>query len=176
MDQKKRNIIGIVVLAVCVLAVAGVEALRRYLPAAPQSAAPGQATRVVTLLPGSVPVYVEGQLAAGFSPDDLQQLKLVSFIEPVEGKTEEGWMLRDVLRLYLSSGQLTPDSQVIVSSSSKSAQLTWAEVDAEENMVMFDLSGRGTLKLVSKLEKLDTREEWVQDVEKIEVKLKGNTP
>jgi hypothetical protein len=36
-------------------------------------------------------------------------------------------------------------------------------------MVMFDLSGRGTLKLVSTLERLDVRDEWVQDVDKIEV-------
>lgn len=34
---------------------------------------------------------------------------------------------------------------------------------------MFDLSNRGTLKLVSLLEKLDTRDEWVQDVDKIEM-------
>jgi hypothetical protein len=36
---------------------------------------------------------------------------------------------------------------------------------------MFDLSNRGTLKLVSKLEKLNTRDEWVQDVDKIEVQV-----
>jgi len=34
---------------------------------------------------------------------------------------------------------------------------------------MFDLAGRGTLKLVSKLERLDIRDEWVQDVDRIEV-------
>jgi hypothetical protein len=31
------------------------------------------------------------------------------------------------------------------------------------------VSGRGTLKLVSTLERLDVRDEWVQDVDKIEV-------
>jgi hypothetical protein len=36
-------------------------------------------------------------------------------------------------------------------------------------MVMFDLSGRGTLKLISKVERLDVRDEWIQDVDKIEV-------
>ena len=46
---------------------------------------------------------------------------------------------------------------VVVSSSSrdKLARLTWAEVDDPANWVMFDLSGRGTLKLVSVLERLD---------------------
>jgi hypothetical protein len=34
---------------------------------------------------------------------------------------------------------------------------------------MFDLAGRGTLKLVSVLERLDTRDEWVQDVDRIEI-------
>jgi hypothetical protein len=34
---------------------------------------------------------------------------------------------------------------------------------------MFDLSSRGTLKLASTLERLDTRDEWIQDVDKIEV-------
>ncbi len=35
---------------------------------------------------------------------------------------------------------------------------------------MFDLSNRGTLKLVSVLPKLDGRNEWVQDVDRIEIK------
>ena len=80
-------------------------------------------------------------------------------------------MLRDVLRLYLPSAELTPETIVTVISNhrGKSVQLTWAEVDAPVNMVMFDLSGRGTLKLVSLLPRLDTREEWVQDVDRIEV-------
>jgi hypothetical protein len=36
-------------------------------------------------------------------------------------------------------------------------------------MVMFDLSGRGTLKLVSTLPGFDNRDSWIQDVDKIEV-------
>jgi hypothetical protein len=81
-------------------------------------------------------------------------------------------MLRDVLLLYVDPGVLESESLIIVSSSSsqKNTQLTWGQVEQEDNMVMFDLSGRGTLKLVSKqVEALDTREEWVQDVDKIEV-------
>jgi hypothetical protein len=58
----------------------------------------------------------------------------------------------------------TPQTQVTVVSNSKSVQLTWAEIDDPANWVMFDLAGRGTLKLVSVLERLDTRDEWVQDV------------
>jgi hypothetical protein len=58
----------------------------------------------------------------------------------------------------------TPQTQVTVVSNSKSVQLTWAEIDDPANWVMFDLAGRGTLKLVSVLERLNTRDEWVQDV------------
>jgi hypothetical protein len=96
---------------------------------------------------------------------------MVSFVEAEEGKTEEGWLLSDVLRLHVEERALQPDTVVVVSSSSreKSAQLTWAEVDEPANWVMFDLSGRGTLKLVSVLERLDTRDEWVQDVDLIEL-------
>jgi hypothetical protein len=98
-------------------------------------------------------------------------LELVSFVDAEEGKTQEGWLLRDVLQLHVAPRQLQPDTTITVSSSSrdKSAVVTWAEVDDPANWVMFDLSGRGTLKLVSTLERLDVRDEWVQDVDKIEV-------
>lgn len=96
---------------------------------------------------------------------------MMSFVESEQGKTEEGWLLRDVVLLHVSEGFLTPDSVIIVSSASreKSAQLTWEEIQDLENKVLLDLSGRGTLKLVSRLEKLDTRDEWVQDVDRIEI-------
>jgi hypothetical protein len=165
MSQKTRIFIGLVVLAGLVLLIAGVEALRR------SSVVPDKSAPSVTLIPGSIPIYLNGQLIAAFSPQDLDKLKKMSFVEPLEGKTQEGRLLRDVLLLYLQPAQLRADTQVIVSSSSrqKSAQLTWAEIDAVDNQVMFDLANRGTLKLASKLERLDTREEWVQDVDKIEV-------
>jgi hypothetical protein len=124
--------------------------------------------------PGSVPIYVDGKLVAAFTPDDLEQLEKVSFVDAEEGKMQEGWMLRDVLLLHIAESDLSPETRITVSSSSrdKSAQVTWAEVSTPDNMVMFDLANKGTLKLVSKLERLDVRDEWVQDVDKIEV----NTP
>ena len=108
---------------------------------------------------------------AAFAPEALETLEQVSFEDAEEGKTQEGFLLRDVLLTYLDEDTLSPKTQIIVASSvsDKSAELTWAEVQAEENMVMFDLSSRGTLKLVSLLEQLDTRDEWVQDVDRIEV-------
>ena len=120
---------------------------------------------------GSIPLYLNGELVATFAPSDLDHLGMMSFVESEEGKTEEGWLLRDVVLLHLNEDLLLPDTVIIVSSASreKSAHLTWEQVQDFENMVLFDLSGRGTLKLVSRLEKLDTRDEWVQDVDKIEI-------
>lgn len=170
MNQQKRILLGAGILVFIVLAVWGIDQLRRR-SGVLTTAVQDQDGRAVTLVPGSIPVYIDGELAAGFSPDGLGQLEKVSFVEPAEGKTQQGWLLRDVLLLYLQPDQFQTDTQIIVSSSSrnKTAQLTWAEIDEVENMVMFDLSNRGTLKLTSRLEKLDAREEWVQDVDKIEV-------
>ena len=158
MSQRLRIVIAIGVLLVLVAAVLGVEALRR------SSAEP-------TLAPGSIPIYLDGKLVAGFVPDDLAALEQVSFVDAEEGKTQEGWLLRDVLLLHVKASELKPETRIVMASSSrdKSAALSWAEVDDPANWVMFDLSGRGTLKLVSVLERLDVRDEWVQDVDSIEV-------
>jgi hypothetical protein len=164
MSQRTRILIAVLVLVVLVGAILGIEALRRRGSSVP-------ADVPVTLEAGSIPIYVDGALAAGFTPDDLEQLEQVSFVDAEEGKTQEGWLLRDVLSLHVEERNLGPDTLIVVTSTSrdKSAHLTWAEVDDPANMVMFDLSGRGTLKLVSLLERLDVRDEWVQDVDKIEV-------
>jgi hypothetical protein len=158
MSQRMRILLAVGVLLVLVAIVLGVEALRR------SSAEP-------ELAPGSIPIYVDGKLAGGFVPDDLAALEQVSFVEAEEEKLQEGWLLRDVLLLHVRENKLQPETRIVVTSSSrgKSAELTWAEVDDPANWVMFDLSGRGTLKLVSVLERLGIRDEWVQDVDKIEV-------
>ena len=158
MTQRTRILIAMAVLIVLAGAVLGVEALRR-------------ASLSPELAPGSIPLYLDGRLVGGFAPDDLDQLKTVSFVEAEEGKKQEGWLLRDVILLHVQEKKLKPDALITVSSSNrnKSVQLTWADVDDQDNMVLFDLSNRGTLKLVSLLEKLDTRDEWVQDADKIEV-------
>ena len=159
LSQKQRIIIAVVLLVLIGGLVLGLETLRR------------QRVTDSNLEPGTIPIYVDGALEAAFTPGDLESLEQVSFVDDEDGKTQEGWLLRDVLRLHLSEAELTPETQITVISSSrgKSADLTWAEVNDEANMVMFDLSGRGTLKLVSKLEKLDVRDEWVQDTDKIEI-------
>lgn len=158
-NQTKRILIAVAALVLIGATVLGLEALRR------------QRVTGSDLEPGSIPIYVDGTMEAAFTPADLESLEQVSFEDAEEGKKQEGWMLRDVLLLHLSQEALTAETRIIVSSTSrdKSAELTSAEVNDEQNMVMFDLSGRGTLKLVSKLERLDVREEWVQDTDKIEI-------
>ena len=167
MTQRTRILIAIAVLLVLVVAVVGVEAIRRVAGGPTQVSEEG-----ATATPGGIPIYLDGQFVGAFSPPDLEALEMVSFVEAEEGKTEEGWLLRDVLLLHVKERALQPDTIVVVSSSSrdKSAELTWAEVEDPANWVMFDLSGRGTLKLVSVLDRLDVRDEWVQDVDSIEIR------
>jgi hypothetical protein len=164
--QRTRILIAVALLILIVGVVLGVDALQRA------SSKPGTtAGNEPTLVPGAVPIRLDGRLIGSFSPADLEQLEKVSFVDAEEGKTQEGWLFRDVILLHIERNELEPDSIFTVASSSqdKSVQLTWAEVDDPANWVMFDLSGRGTLKLVSVLEKLDTRNEWIQDVDSIEV-------
>jgi hypothetical protein len=158
MLQRTRILIAVVVLIIVVAAVLGIDAVQR-------------ASKEPALAPGSIPIYLDGKLMGGFSPDDLGHLEQVSFVEPEEGKKQEGWLVRDILLLHVDRKKLKPESTINVRSSSreKSALLTWTEVDNLANMVMFDLSNKGTLKLVSVLDKLDTRDEWVQDVDRIEM-------
>lgn len=157
MKQRTRVFIAVGVIVLLSGLVLGVDLLRRHNTELP---------------PGSVPIYQNGRIIASSVPEDLASLEKVSFVDDEEGKTQEGWLLRDVLALYLSLDGLGAETLITVSSSSreKSADLTWAAVNDPGNMVMFDLSGRGTLKLVSRSEVLATRDEWVQDVDRIEVR------
>lgn len=162
MNQNKRILIAVVILVVIVGAILGVDTLQRQNAAAQAPA---------DMPPGSIPIFVDGKFVASFVPDDLGQLKSASFVDAEEGKTQDGWLLRDVLLLYLGEDNLQAGSQITVSSSSreKAQTLTWAEVENRENMVMFDLSGRGTLKLVSTIPGFDIRDTWIQDIDEIEV-------
>jgi hypothetical protein len=162
MDQKKRILIAVVILLVVLGVIFGVDYLQR------QNAA---STAPADMPPGSIPIFIDGGFVASFVPEDLAQLKSASFVDAEEGKTQDGWLLRDVLLLYIGEDNLQDKTQVTVSSSSreKSKTLTWSEIENQENMIMFDLAGRGTLKLVSKLPGFDIRDSWVQDVDKIEI-------
>jgi hypothetical protein len=162
MNQTKRILIALVILISMAGLIFVIEALRG------NSAAQAIDT---ALEPGNIPIYQDGYLLAVIKPGDLETMSLATFVDAEEGKTQDGWLLRDILKKHISASTLDNNSWIIVSSSSrnKQVQLTWKEVNDPANMVMFDLSGRGTLKLVSLLEQLDIRDEWIQDVDKIEL-------
>jgi hypothetical protein len=162
MNQNKRIGIAVIILLVIVGGVLGVDYFQRQQAA---SEAP------TDMPPGSIPIFVDGRFTASFIPDDLSQLEEAGFVDAEEGKTQDGWLLRDILLLYVKESKLKDTTQITVSSSSrgKSQTLTWAEVNDQANMVMFDLSGRGTLKLVSRIPGFDIRDSWIQDVDKIEI-------
>lgn len=161
MKQSTRIIIAIIILAVLAGGMLGIEALRR-------------SNTELEVPAGNIPIYLDSKLVGSFAPADLDKVEQASFVDAEEGKTQEGWHLRDVLLLHVAERKLKPETQIVVSSSSrnKSATLTWAEAENTDNNVLFDLANSGTIKLVSTLERLDTRAEWVQVVDKIEV----NTP
>jgi hypothetical protein len=123
------------------------------------------------LPPGSIPIYLNQKFMGAFTPDFLNSMPTLQFTDVYEEKPQDGWALSKVILLVVPERQLDPQSVVVVTSSSrdKSAKLTWAEVKDPANYVMFDLSNRGTLKLVSVLPALDGRNEWVQDVDRIDI-------
>ena len=110
MNQNKRIIIAVAVLIFIVGGILGVDYLQRQQAA---SQAPPD------MPPGSVPIFVDGQFVASFVPEDLDQFESASFVDDEEGKTQEGWLLRDVLMFYVRENKLNADTQVTVSSSSR---------------------------------------------------------
>jgi hypothetical protein len=164
MSPRNRIIIAVLLILGVVILILGVTFIQRQ--AVYQAPATG-----TPLPPGSIPIYYNGSLAGGFKPDDLSKMQKVQFTDTAEGKLQDGWLLRDVILLYVPAAELKADAQIVVSSTSrnKSVTLTWAEVQDPTNLVMFDLTNRGTLKLASLLPQLDSREEWIQDADKIEI-------
>jgi hypothetical protein len=162
MSQNKRILLALAILVFLIGVVLGVDAWRGKLAANKLN---------VTLEPGDIPIYIDGQLTAAFNGNDLTGIPQVQFTDKEEGKIQEGWLVSRVFEQFFDTKIFSDTLQVVFTSASrnKSITLSWREIKNPTNMVMFDLSGRGTLKLVSLLEKLDTRDEWIQDVDKIEV-------
>lgn len=162
MTTWKRIAIALGVIVFIIIVVLGVDYLQRQFTAKENNQA---------IPAGSIPIYLDGDLVGAVVPADLEHLEKVSFKDAEEGKKQEGWLLRDVVQLFLAADSLRSDSQVTVSSTSrgKSVLLDWADIENADNMVVLDLANNGTLKLVSLLENLDSRDEWIQEVERIEV-------
>jgi hypothetical protein len=86
--------------------------------------------------------------------------------------------LRDVIRAYVKENTLAPTSQVIVTgicqgTKKKSATLTWAEVLDSANHVLYSPSNDGaSVKIAATLDRLSTRNDWIQGLTQIDVKTK----
>jgi len=128
---------------------------------------------------GMIHLYVDKQFTANVSPADLGDLPDASFKDAEDGKLQEGWLLKDVVLLYVNEGKLTAKSEVEVSGirvstgETKSKALTWEQIIEPANNVLFDLTGNGSaLKLVSEIPGFDIRDAWIQGVNQIDVRTK----
>jgi hypothetical protein len=128
--------------------------------------------------PGMIHLYVDGTFAANVSPADMQKLPAASFKDKEQGKEQGGWWLRDVIRLYVKESRLSPNSKITVTglrkgTEKKSATVTWAEALDAANNLAFDFASDGqSVKLASTLDRLSTRDSWIQGVTQIDLQTK----
>ncbi len=169
MSQKTRILIlvGVIILIGAVLAVIGLAAPN---PAAQAPSATPQA--------GMIHLYVDGNFTANIAPADLAKLPAASFVDKEQGKTQNGYWLRDVVKVYVKESALSPTSQIALSgvrggTEKKTATLTWAETLDPANNVLFSPSNDGqSVKVAGTMDKLATRDNWVQGLTQIDVKTK----
>jgi hypothetical protein len=166
MNSSQRIIIAIAILAVLTGSILAIDSLRRggcmYKHAR---------TGNKEFAEGCVPVFSGNRLMAGFCRENSARLKMTGFIDKKENKLQEGWLLRDVILLYVDKKKLLPETMVRIESSSrgKKAEIQWKEIADQSNRILLAVSKQGSLKLVSSMKGLETRGRWVQDVDKIEV-------
>ncbi len=168
MSQKARVfiVVGALLLVAVLLAVYGLV-----------QSGQGQAARApaATPQPSLIHLYMNGAFAANVSPDDMKKLPAASFTDKEQGKPQGGWWLRDIIRLYVKESQLSPTAKITITglrkgTEKKSATITWAETLDPANNLAFDLAGDGqSVKLVSTLDRLSTRDQWIQGVQQIDV-------
>ena len=164
MSQKTKIlvVVGVLVLVAAILAVYGLAAQRQAAQA--PSATPQ---------PGMIHLYVDGVFTANVSPADMKNLPAASFKDKEQGKEQGGWWLRDVIRLYMKESLLSSQSKITGTGTRqglKTATVTWAEALEPANNLALDLSGEGqSVKLAGTLDKLSTRDQWVQGVERIDI-------
>ena len=167
--SKQRTLVVVVGLLVIAL----VFALQGFLQRSPSSGSSA------TPQPGMIHCYVDGAFVANVAPSDMAALPTGSFVDAEKSKTQEGPWLKDVILLYVKEGDLSPGSLIRVegkqskTDEAKGVSLSWAEIQDTGNHVIFDIATSGdSIKLVSTLPDLDTRDEWVQGVARIDVTTK----
>ena len=160
-------VVGVLGLIAVGLAVYGT-VVQSQMPLAPLS----------TPQPGMIHLFVDGNFVANLIVTDMQKLPAGSFVDKEQNKTQSGFWLRDVIRLYVKEASLSPTSQVTITgirqgTEKKSATLTWAEVLDANNNVLFSPSNDGSsVKIAASMDKLATRNDWIQGLTQIDVKTK----
>lgn len=165
MPQRKRTVIVIgafVIIAAALGVVGWLESRPRQEAAEP--------------LQGRIHIYVDGAFYANVEPTEITELPQDSFEDQEKGRTQQGPRFENVILLYVPQRRLNDDSIISASgtrssnSEAKNAELTWAQIVAEENHVLLDFASSGdSVKLVSTLPQLDTRDEWVQGLQRIDI-------
>src|SRR5262249_27021555 len=110
MTQRNRILIAVGVIALIALVAVGAQFLLS--PSSSGSDAPG-----TTATAGGIPIKVGDGVVGSFKPDDLGKLTEVSFVDSEENKEQSGWLVQDVLLLYVDNAALTPDTSITISSS-----------------------------------------------------------
>ena len=124
---------------------------------------------------GRIHIYYHGSFVANLNPADLPDLEPGSFKDLEENKTQEGPWLKDIVTLYID--RAIKDSELVTvrglrstTGEEKEITLTWAQVADGDNNVICDVAGSGdSIKLVSTLPELDTRDEFVQGIIRIDI-------
>ena len=165
MKQNQRTIVVVVALVAIGIALAVLGYVRSQRQASSQ-----------TPEEGMIHIYVDGTFAANVSPATVSDLPTYSFQDAEQGKTQEGPSLEDVLSAHIAKRSLGAGTTVTVNgvrsqgSEPKETTVTWEQIVDPESHLILDVAGSGdSLKLVSTLPGLDTRDTWVQGVQRIDI-------
>ncbi|MBC7234756.1 MAG: hypothetical protein H5T69_02860 [Chloroflexi bacterium] len=126
--------------------------------------------------PERITIYLDGQLVAEADLTTIASSEIVSFQDAERGERFKGLWVDALLLRYVAEDKLAPETTIIFvgrapgSGNTREVKLTWAEISDHENRVLLGTSrAEGAPTLVGALERLDTREEWVQDVSRIDI-------
>jgi hypothetical protein len=169
MSQKTRMFVVIIALVLIAVILAGIG----FISQTQTVQAPA-----TTPQPGMIHLYVDGAFVANLLPAETQKLPAASFVDKEQGKTQSGYWLKDVVRLYVKESALTPTCRITVTgvrqgTEKKSATVTWAEtLDPANNLLLSPSNDGSSVKIAATLDRLSTRDNWIQGLTQIDVQTK----
>ncbi len=169
MSQKTRMFIVIIALVLIAVFLAGIGFISQTQTAQAPATTPQ---------PGMIHLYLDGTFVANLMPTETQKLPAASLVDKEQGKTQNGYWLKDVVRLYVKETALMPTSKITVTgvrqgTEKKSATVTWAETLDPSNNLLFSPSNDGSsVKIAATMDRLSTRDNWIQGLTQIDVQTK----